>query len=191
MDVSAAGAGGDGAGALALGDLSYNKACVLEGLRLFAPATLVKRQAVRDTLLDIGGGGASGAASARAKPHRVLVPANTVVELCVTAIHHDPQQFEEPGAYRPERVGNTSLGKERCFMPFSGGLRGCPGREIAVTMMRIALAKVVEHFDLRAVDEPKEALDACVRKFVEWPSVGLPLTISRRDLTNAGQQVVG
>mmetsp|Transcript_21602 Transcript_21602/g.49783 ORF Transcript_21602/g.49783 Transcript_21602/m.49783 type:complete len:535 (-) Transcript_21602:57-1661(-) len=170
VNASAAGAEANGAGALVLGELPYNKACVLEGLRMFAPATLVKRQALCDTFLDVGGSG------------RVLVPANTVVELCVTAIHHDPHQFENPGSFNPDRVGNTSLGKERCFMPFSGGLRGCPGREIAVTMMRIALAKVVQEFDLRAIDESKDlgAPKACVRKFVEWPLAGLPLVIGRR-----------
>ena len=68
-------------------------------------------------------------------------------------------------------------------MPFSGGHRRCPGRTLALTMMRIALASIVSKFELlpaaAARTEPKDV--AHVRKFVEWPadSDGVPLRLVR------------
>eukprot|EP00286_Rhodomonas_abbreviata_P000436 CAMPEP_0181290750 /NCGR_PEP_ID=MMETSP1101-20121128/1581_1 /TAXON_ID=46948 /ORGANISM="Rhodomonas abbreviata, Strain Caron Lab Isolate" /LENGTH=468 /DNA_ID=CAMNT_0023395057 /DNA_START=486 /DNA_END=1888 /DNA_ORIENTATION=- len=139
-DIKAAAApeaGGEGGGSEAsqLAQLPLVKACVLEGLRLFAPATLVKRQALRDTIVD----------------GHLAVPKGTVVELCITAIHQDPKQYARPLSFDPLRLGLTAapiLGRERCFMPFSAGPRGCPGRPLALTLMRIALVAIVRRFVL-------------------------------------------
>lgn len=151
-----------------LDSLPFGKACVLEGLRLFAPATLVKRQALSDVVVD-----------------GFAVPSGTVVEICVTAAHNDEKQFANPSVYDPDRVGLASAGiiagKDRCFMPFSGGRRGCPGRAVALTMMRIALAGVLQRFELLPVAGKRRAVDETVRvsKFVEWPSAGIPIKLKR------------
>ena len=155
-----------------LGSLPYTKSAVLEGLRLFAPATLVKRQALTDA--DVEGVG--------------RVPKGTVVELCVTAIHADPKQYPDPMAFNPNRDGPVVaaiLGKERCFMPFSGGPRGCPGRYLAVTMLHTALASIVQRFEIESVPTAAEFSTATgaadeaerVRKFALWPRAGLPVTL--------------
>lgn len=158
-----------------LDQLDFHKAVVLEGLRLFAPATLVKRQALADTTVD-----------------GIAVPKGTVVELCVTAIHADPKQFERPLEFIPTRDGPMSaplIGKERAYMPFSGGNRGCPGRPLALTLMRIALASIVERFqilpddgDAASASDARKADEtaARVRKFIVWPSAGVPVRLERR-----------
>ena len=167
-----AAAGPMGAAVEALERLPYTKSTVLEGLRLFAPATLVKRQALCDAEVD-----------------GFMVPKGTVVELCVTAIHLDPKQFANPTSFEPSRSGPTAaalLGRERCFMPFSGGQRGCPGRQLAVTMLHTALASIVQRFELlpASADAVKKDFDASygatvsVRKFVEWPSQGIPMRLA-------------
>ena len=160
--------------ATALSQLELVKNCVLEGLRLFAPATLVKRQALTDATVD-----------------GVAVPAATVVELCITAIHRDEKQFDEPLDFNPERAGLVALplvGRERAYMAFSGGLRGCPGRPLALTIMNIALAKCMQRFQLEpaSVTPAKKgaaavgkAAASCVCKFVEWPTAGVPVRLER------------
>jgi cytochrome P450 len=150
-----------------LSRLPFVKDCVLEGLRLFAPATLIKRQALKDAVVE-----------------GVAVPAGTIVELCVTAIHLDPSQYAEPTVFNPGRVGPVAaplLGKERAFMPFSGGPRGCPGRPLAITIMQIALAKVIQRFELHAAGPraPSQGGRPHVRKFVEWPARGIPLRLEK------------
>merc|ERR1719487_2609882 len=60
-------------------DSEYVQSCVMEGFRLFAPATLVQRVAVCDTEL----------------PGGVSIPAGTVVAVCVTAVHRNPALFHD------------------------------------------------------------------------------------------------
>lgn len=167
MAAAARGPGGEGGGDTGeqLAQLPLVKGCVLEGLRLFAPATLVKRQALRDTVVD----------------GCLAVPQGTVVELCITAIHADAAQFERPLAYDPLREGLTAapvLGWARSFMPFSGGPRGCPGRPLALTIMRIALAAIVRRFVLLPAAAGGEGGEqARVRKFIVWPTDGVRLRL--------------
>ena len=154
----------------ALEKLPLGKACVLEGLRLFAPATLVKRQALRGTHVD-----------------NTYVPEGTFVELCVTAIHSDPKQFEEPEVFDPQRNGfRAAIGSTAAFMPFSGGRRGCPGRPLALTMMRVTLACILNRFRLEpSLDKPPPPTTGTmhadaeerVRKFIVWPANGVHLRV--------------
>ena len=154
----------------ALDSLPLGKACVLEGLRLYAPATLVKRCALRDTHCD-----------------GVFVPKGTVVELCITAIHLDPNQFEEPTVFDPDRKGNTAapiLSSHHAYMPFSGGMRGCPGRPLALTMMRVALTAILHRFHLEWPTTVHAESAGCadtarIRKFILWPVEGLPLRVQK------------
>lgn len=158
----------DGGVLAALAAMPLGKACVIEGLRVFAPATLVKRQALCDTLVD-----------------GVFVPRGTVVELCITAAHQDPKQFEAPLAFNPHRANKGVIGSERAYMPFSGGRRGCPGRPLALTMERVALAAVIHRFRLapaEGAERPREMAEAAeederVRKFILWPAKGVLIRV--------------
>eukprot|EP00928_Gymnodinium_smaydae_P045303 TRINITY_DN3021_c0_g1_i4.p1 TRINITY_DN3021_c0_g1~~TRINITY_DN3021_c0_g1_i4.p1 ORF type:complete len:530 (-),score=125.83 TRINITY_DN3021_c0_g1_i4:514-2103(-) len=170
--------GANGAPWRHLDALPYTKSVVLEGLRLFAPATLVKRQALAD--VDVDGVG--------------RVPKGTVVELCVTAVHADPKQYPEPMVFKPEREGpvvGAILGKERCFLPFSGGPRGCPGRYLAVTMLHVAMASILQRYEIASVPTAAEFSTATgvadeaerVRKFALWPKDGLPIMLRKSPVT--------
>jgi cytochrome P450 len=95
-----------------LGELPYLAGTTLEGLRLFAPVTLVQRQAVVDTSLD---------------GH--FVPRNTVVGVCAAAVHRSEAHYIDAAKFDPMRDGldYKMLRPESCYMTFSGGPRGCPG----------------------------------------------------------------
>ena len=59
---------------------------------------------------------------------------------------------------------------------FSGGPRGCPGKHLAVGIMKLALAQIVQQYTLEEV--PAE--DLAVPKFVEWRVNGIPVRLHRR-----------
>ena len=146
-------------------ELEYITDCALEGLRLFAPATLVKRQARKDTVVN-----------------GILIPTDTVIELCITAIHQDPKIFPNPGKYDPMRTGldHYMLGNEQTFMSFSGGERGCPGRHLALTILTLSIARIVKQFHLLpSTIKPRWEAQG-VPKFVVWPLNGIPLNIQSR-----------
>ena len=72
-------------------------------------------------------------------------------------------------------------------MTFSGGPRGCPGKHIGIEMCRVALAKVVERFELLPSDRGRTTDGGSIPKFVEWEIDGIPLEINPRVPAGAGR----
>jgi cytochrome P450 len=163
----------------ALDDLELVESCVMEALRIFAPATLVQRVAIKPTQL--GG---------------YEVPAGTVVGICITAVHRDPKTHQNPWAFDHRRKLNLSLlKKDNCFATFGGGPRGCPGKYLGKMLLRIALAKIVQRSEFYS-DQRRKAdhlnatpgTSAGIPKFVEWQVSGIPLQLrpqSRAAVSNA------
>jgi cytochrome P450 len=150
--------------------LGFTQAVMMEGLRRFAPATLVQRVAFEDQQL-------SG----------YEIPAGTVVGVCVTAVHKHDAIFGQPAwdfiPEREEALDLDMLKRKNTFMTFSGGPRGCPGKHIGVEMCRVALAKVVERLELLPSAGPggaQRAAGSSIPKFVEWEIGGIPLRVAAR-----------
>lgn len=152
-------------------DSSYTRACVLEALRLYAPATLVQRQALFD--MELPGG--------------LIVPAGTVVGICVPAVNRDPRNWSNPLSFNAERGHMdvvTTLNSTRSLLSFSGGTRGCPGRHLGVLILNSCLKQFMIHFAIsgcgpRSEWHPKSQGHG-VRKFAEWPVHGIPMTVRER-----------
>lgn len=148
-----------------MSELKYVEACVREGLRLFAPATLVQRAAMVDTELD-----------------GYKISKGQVIGVCVHAVHMDPVVWEKPEEFNPHRPGlhYEVIKKDRAYVTFSGGPRGCPGKHLAVGIMRVVLAKMVQHFQL----SPAPKVDQTIPKFVEWQVHGIPVQLTRRSVAD-------
>jgi cytochrome P450 len=141
---------------------------VLEGLRLFAPATLVMRVAVKDTALC-----------------GYDVPAGTVVGICITAIHHCPKVFDRALSFEPEERSGLDyviLKQRKPFLSFSAGPRGCPGKHIGTSLLRICLGKLLQQFDFMPPSQGTSSDGVRVAKFAGWKLNGIHLCASRRKL---------
>jgi benzoate 4-monooxygenase len=58
--------------------------------------------------------------------------ANTVLSVPSYTIHHNPQAFERPDEYWPERwLKGDQNELKKYFIPFSFGPRACVGRNVA------------------------------------------------------------
>lgn len=88
-----------------------------------------------------------------------LIPRGTTVLQNTWAIQHDPEYFEDPGAFRPERyldnpygtrVGAADAQAQGCkaVYAFGVGRRQCPGDLFARNGSLLLLAKLVWAFDL-------------------------------------------
>jgi cytochrome P450 len=79
------------------------------------------------------------------------------VELLASAflVHHDPEIYPEPFAFRPERfVGNPP--GTYSWLPFGGGRRRCIGATFAQLEMKIVLAAALRRFALEPCDDRPE-----------------------------------
>jgi len=85
----------------------------------------------------------------------VKVGVNETIWVPVSAIHHDPQYYENPSKFDPERFSDENKGKINPFayMPFGVGPRNCIGSRFALMSMKAILFFLLLKFDLVPVDK--------------------------------------
>jgi cytochrome P450 len=74
-------------------------------------------------------------------------PAGVALLACAYLVHHDPEIYPEPYAFRPERFLDSSPGTYT-WIPFGGGRRRCLGASFAIQEMKIVLRAVLTRYEL-------------------------------------------
>ncbi|KAI0190505.1 cytochrome P450-like protein [Xylaria flabelliformis] len=79
---------------------------------------------------------------------------NQAVIIVLAGVNRDPEVFEEPLAFRPERMVGESFEKLPIGVKkwFGNGKRECVGKHWALQFSMIALAKMIKEVDFVAVD---------------------------------------
>lgn len=116
--------------------LPYLQAVVKETLRMHPPGPLLSwaRLATRDVQLT-------------AEAWRV--PAGTTAMVNMWAITHDPNIWNSPFDFRPERFLDMDVdvrGSDLRLAPFGGGRRVCPGKGLGLVTVHLWVAKLLHHF---------------------------------------------
>ena len=78
------------------------------------------------------------------------VPSDVTVFINVWAIQRDPNWWEKPEEFIPERFENSSVdfkGQDFQFIPFGFGRRGCPGLLFGVASVEYVIANLLYLFD--------------------------------------------
>jgi len=95
------------------------------------------------------------------------IPARTLVFVNAWAIGRDPEAWEIPEEFYPERFFGKSIdfkGQDYELIPFGTGRRGCPGILMGAVTVELALANLLYNFDwempqgLKAEDIDMDAL---------------------------------
>jgi len=113
----------------------YLDAVVSESLRLFPPAFGTDRYASQEYKIE---------------KYNVTVPADVQIIFAIYSIHMDPDYWEEPTKFDPDRFmpGRKEKIVPGSYLPFSMGPRHCIGMRFSLTESKLALAKVLMHFKL-------------------------------------------
>ncbi|KAL2933106.1 Cytochrome P450 71A25 [Bienertia sinuspersici] len=131
-----------------LEQMKYLKAVIKETLRLHPPVPLlVSRESSKDVEI-----------------YGYNIAAKTQVIINAWAIQRDPEFWEEPNKFCPERFLDSAVdfrGQDFQLIPFGAGRRSCPGISFASVITELVLANLVYAFDwTMPVHEVKcEALD--------------------------------
>ncbi|WP_031075083.1 cytochrome P450 [Streptomyces sp. NRRL S-118] len=117
--------------------LPYLTRVLKEAMRLYPAAPVIGRRAVAATV--VGG-------------HTVPAGADVIVAPWVT--HRHPRYWEDPERFDPERF-TPEAEKDRpryAWFPFGGGPRACIGQHFSMLESVLALAMILQEYELTAVD---------------------------------------
>lgn len=116
-------------------NLPYTKMIFQEAMRLYPPAWAISRKPLDDD--EIAG---------------YPIPAESTVLICPYVTHRNPEFWEEPDYFRPERFAQGTPNDYRYF-PFGGGPRKCLGNGFAMMEGQLVLATLAQQFRVRIRDE--------------------------------------
>jgi cytochrome P450 len=130
-----------------LGQLTYANAIAQEAIRLKPVTPNLYFQANEDVEIN-----------------DFRIPKNTTLMLQNKVAQTDDDYFSNPNAFIPERWIKNGCPMHEHHQPdiiraFGSGPRFCPGKNLAMHEMTIAISSICKHFDLEMVVKPEEVIE--------------------------------
>lgn len=129
-----------------------------------------------------------------------FIPKGTIVSIHQYAIHFDPNRYEDPEAFKPERYLQHPLKAgaysghadpyARDHFGFGAGRRICPGMHLAENSLFITLAKILWAFDIKppiGADGREQEMDVSDNAYEEGVNT-LPKQFKVRFLPRSAQR---
>jgi cytochrome P450 family 28 len=151
----------------AIQDMTYLDAVLSESLRMH-PATfaVVKRCTKRFTYMPNN-------TDVISRP--VVIEEGTPIIFPSYGLQHDPQYFDDPERFRPERFigANKDKIKKYTFMPFGEGPRTCLGQRFGVLQIKIGVVYILKNYQLLVNKKTQRPLKYNPMYFLTSPVGGL------------------
>ncbi|GFO06598.1 cytochrome p450 [Plakobranchus ocellatus] len=115
-------------------NLKYIDMCIKESNRLLPLGPYVERRCSQDTTV-LGR----------------RIPAGMNIRVPIAGIHRDPNLYPNPECYNPENFSPEAC-KDRhpmAFLPFGAGPRACFGQPLAMLLMRVGMAAMIQRFHMK------------------------------------------
>ncbi|XP_054786242.1 phenylacetaldehyde oxime monooxygenase CYP71AN24-like [Prosopis cineraria] len=93
------------------------------------------------------------------------VPPKTTVFMNAWAIQRDPEFWERPEEFVPERFENSNVdfkGQDFELIPFGSGRRGCPGLSFGIASLDYVLANLLYWFDWKLPTEASKSTQQAI-----------------------------
>lgn len=116
-------------------ELQYLDAFISEALRFYTPTLTFDREASEDVEIELD-------------DRKFTIPKGMGVVIPFHAVHHDPDNHEDPERFDPERFmpENRHKIKPCTFIPFGSGPRFCLASRFALIEAKLALSRLVYKF---------------------------------------------
>ena len=113
--------------------IEYLDCVIMESQRLCPPVSQVNRECSED--YDLNG---------------IHIPAGTEILIPIYALHHDPDAWQDPEKFDPERFRGPAKEARHAFqfLPFGAGPRNCIGMRFALMEIKIALVRILTKYKL-------------------------------------------
>jgi len=144
--------------------LPYARAVFDEALRLYPPAWLITRRALAPDVLQ-----------------GREIPTGALVILSPYLVHRDPNVWERPDEFDPDRFlsQRSRAGEDAsAFWPFGAGPRLCIGREFSYLEGVLLLASLARRIRLSRI--PGQPQPRAIPLVTIRPADGMPLAVTRR-----------
>jgi cytochrome P450 len=129
-----------------LRSLRYTRAIIDEALRLYPPIWMLTRTALEDD--EIAG---------------YAIPAGALVAISPYLIHRNPDLWENPDQFLPDRfLADEGVTQAHRFLPFGDGPRHCVGKFFAMLEMPLVLATLYPQFALTSLRDFTLEVEALV-----------------------------
>jgi cytochrome P450 len=146
-----------------LPSMPLSLAVLKEAMRLYPPAYVVARRAVREVTV---------------QGHRIAK--NELALVNIIGMHRRPEYFSEPRRFDPSRFlpENEKRLVKNAFLPFGAGPRVCIGNHFALLEGQVAIAALAQRVRL---DLPPGAARAEIEPLITLrPKAGVPMRVTRR-----------
>jgi cytochrome P450 len=140
---------------------SYALLVIKETMRLYPPAYVIARSALRPT--EIGG---------------FAIRTGDLLMVSPWLIHRDPRFFPKPLAFHPERFLDEAQWPRFAYFPFGGGKRICIGNQFALMEAQIVLTTIAAGVDLELISSREPEADPL---FTLRPKGGIHVRVKRSD----------
>ncbi|XP_066255301.1 cytochrome P450 4d2-like [Euwallacea similis] len=124
-----------------LNEMKYLDLVIKETLRLYPPVPVIGRRITE--AIEYKG---------------QKIPKNTFLTIFIYGMNHDPDYFDSPEEFVPERFLDTNLKSPYMYVPFSAGPRNCIGQRFAVLEMKCMISKIIRHFVLSPTNPPHKMI---------------------------------
>ncbi|XP_051742543.1 cytochrome P450 3A27-like isoform X5 [Ctenopharyngodon idella] len=138
----------------ALMKMDYLEMAINESMRLLPTAPRLER--VCKKTVEING---------------VTIPKDTLVGIPTYVLCRDPQLWDSPDEFRPERFSPESKSEinQYAFMPFGLGPRNCIGMRFALMIMKLLVVKLLQNFTVETCKETQIPLELNVMFQPKFP----------------------
>ncbi|XP_075739416.1 cytochrome P450 4V2 [Rhipicephalus microplus] len=146
--------------------LEYMECCIKETLRLCPPFPFIGKVIDEDLVID---------------GH--TLPQGLSCFLNIFSLHRNPDQFDKPEEYIPERFMSEENSRRHpySYLPFSAGPKNCIGQKFVMMEVKVVLAKILTKFTVEST-RPLEEVEMTF-EIVLKAKGGLPVWFRRRELS--------